>query len=131
MRTQLAVSMIRATMLIKHIQKVMNSALANGCGLGTASRSLSGACRLGDGQPRVGPVAAHAADLSAQLGDNLLARWRGVSSQQHRDRARGDGVVDMDQRKAALIMRVEHLLGPCTTSTVPSMSTMTARGVRR
>ena len=40
-RTRLAVSTMRAAILIRRIRRVVNSAVASGCGLGMASRNLS------------------------------------------------------------------------------------------
>jgi hypothetical protein len=40
-RTRLAVSTMRAAILIRRIRNVVNSAVASGCGLGMASRTLS------------------------------------------------------------------------------------------
>ena len=40
-RTRVAVSVIHAPILIRRSRKVVNSAVARGCGLGMASRTLS------------------------------------------------------------------------------------------
>src|SRR5512133_3582803 len=41
MRTRVAVSMIRAPILIRRSRRVVNSAVASGCGRGMASRTLN------------------------------------------------------------------------------------------
>src|ERR1035437_8327941 len=41
MRTRVAISVMRAAILIRRIRRVMNWAVASGCGLGMASRTVS------------------------------------------------------------------------------------------
>src|SRR5512135_3430272 len=57
-----------------------------------------------DGDARVGPMPADAADEAAQPAADFLARWRFAGAQDHRHRAAGCGVVNMDRQKAALVV---------------------------
>jgi hypothetical protein len=62
-----------------------------------------------DGQACVGPVCADAAHQAAQMAADFLSGRRLARPQQHRHRARGRGVVDVDGQEAALvIVRVEQ-----------------------
>jgi hypothetical protein len=94
---------------------------------------------------------ADAAHQAANMAAHFLPGRRLARPQQDRHRARGRGIVDMDRQKAALVVvRVEQgkllipplaflrlrrknlgQLRPCTTSTVSSMSSVTAAGGRR
>ena len=51
-----------------------------------------------------GPMPADAADQAAQPAADFLARWRLAGAQDHRHRAAGGGVVDVDRQKAALVV---------------------------
>ena len=62
-----------------------------------------------DGQPRGRPMAADAAHQTTQMAADFVSRWCLAGPQQHRHRARGGGLVDMDRQEAAfVVMRVEQ-----------------------
>ena len=62
-----------------------------------------------DGDVRLRPVFADAADEAAEMATHLLARGRLAGAQDDRDRPAGRRVVDVDRQKAALIvMRIEE-----------------------
>src|SRR3954454_6780316 len=62
-----------------------------------------------EGQPRGRPMAANSAHQATQMTVDFVSRWSLAGSQQHRYRAGGRGVVDMDRQEAALVvMRVEQ-----------------------
>ncbi len=72
--------------------------------LGTAVVAIAA-----DRQPRGGPVAADAAHQAPEVAAHLDATGRPARAQNHRDRARGGDVVDVDGHEAALVvMRVEQ-----------------------
>ena len=57
-----------------------------------------------DGQMGVRPVTADAQIEAAQIAGRLLARRRLARTQDHRHRAAGGGVIDVDRQEAALVM---------------------------
>ena len=62
-----------------------------------------------DRQPRVGPMGADAAHQASQMAADFHTRRRLAGAQQHRHRARGGGVVDVDRQEAAfIVMSVEQ-----------------------
>ena len=62
-----------------------------------------------DGQPRGRPMAADAAHQATQMTADFVSRWCFAGPQQHRDRTRGGGLVDVDRQEAAfVVMGVEQ-----------------------